>query len=202
MGKESLPHVYHGSIWRTAAREQHLAHIQGLFAPCASEHVLTPRERVWGDLLFCFSLWLEYNPHTANWGTCQSYGSAPMHFCWHNRWREDLRHALSDLARTVLAAQASGELRIDKELRSALCLIGVLDHVLSWDVTTPEHGSSDLIDAEWHAYRSFCRKLKERFAEAWGAALAPPEAEVDLESFDNHVLNMACRTVPDGFSSL
>lgn len=200
--KESTPHVYHGSLWRNHARAEHLLRIQALCAPCPFDQTLAPSERLWADLLFCYSLWLEYNPHTANWGTCTSYGSPPMHFCWHNRWREDLRHAISDLARSLLIAPEFEELRNGQEFARALCLLGTLDHVLSWDVTTPEHGCSDLINAHWHTYRSFCKNLKERFAEAWAATLAPPEAEVNLEGFESHVRTMAGRHVPEGFRNL
>jgi hypothetical protein len=124
-----------------------------------------------------------------------------MGFCWHNRWREDLRHVVSDLARQVLALPDHHELNA-KERAAAICLLGMLDHVLSWEVTSLQHGKSDLVQANWFAYRSFSCNLKERFATAWAAAFAPPEAEVDLESFDAHVAIMAERDIPEGFRNL
>jgi len=200
--KEGLPHVYHGSVWRRESQSEHLLSVQALCTASPPDHVPSTSETLWADLIFCYTLWLEYSPHTANWGTCPSYAMPPLHFCWHNRWREDLRHAVSDLARRVLAASELCHLTNKKEHACVLCLLGMLDHLLSWNVTTPEHGSSDLIDADWYAYRSFCRNLNERFATAWAAALAPPEAELNLVGFDAHVVVMAERDIPEAFRNL
>ena len=109
-----MPHVYTGSLWRTSARIKHHSALCALLhgdgsgreTPAASSAAAssesTPtrssssedgadfvRLRVWGDVVFCFMLWLDYNPHTPNWGSCTSYGLPPLHMCWHNRWRED-----------------------------------------------------------------------------------------------------------------
>lgn len=194
-------HVYHGSPWFSRDRAQHLSHVQALCvdrpedgaAPSASD-------LLWGDLCFCFSLWLEYNPHTANWGTCPSYGTAPLYLCWHNRWREDLRHAASDLARHLQQSNLQGCVS-NKEWACALCLLGALDHVLSWDVDTPDFGKSDLIPSDWFLFRSFCKKLQSAFLRCWAAC----QGQADLEeaqdaSFDlaSHVGVMAAREVPSG----
>jgi hypothetical protein len=200
--KEGMPQVYHGSLWRSKNQEQHLSQLRELCVPCPTNHSMTPSERLWSDLLYCFSLWLEYNPHTANWGTCISYGSPPMHFCWHNRWREDLRHVVADLARSAHTAPEFSDLRSTKEYSCIICFLGMLDHVLSWEVTTLEHGFSELVRSDWRAYRSFCCNLRERFADAWAAAMAPPSAEILSQSFAAHVAAMAERSTPDGFCGL
>ena len=100
-----MPHVYTGSIWRTSARIKHHDALSALLrgegvqsetpssAPGSSQSVQSTEEsfvrlRVWGDVVFCFMLWLDYNPHTPNWGSCTSYGLPQLHLCWHNRWRE------------------------------------------------------------------------------------------------------------------
>ena len=44
-----------------------------------------PKKKCWRNAEFR----LDFNPHTPNWGSCESYGLPPMHLCWHNRWRED-----------------------------------------------------------------------------------------------------------------
>merc|ERR1740139_2003137 len=121
----------------------------------------------------------------------------PNNFCWHNRWREDLRHAVSDLARCFAGTEFSSA----KERGCAMCLLATLDHVLSWSVSTPNIGSSDLIDAGSiiQGHHTFCQLLLERAAFAWGAAMAPAEVEVNLESFDSHIDVMAVREVPVGF---
>ena len=101
-----MPHVYTGSIWRTSARMKHHAALSALLhsegqteTPMSGESASSSsaqssedsfaRLRVWGDVVFCFILWLDYNPHTPNWGYCSSYGLPHLHLCWHNRWRED-----------------------------------------------------------------------------------------------------------------
>merc|ERR1719191_147393 len=184
--------VYHGSPWFSAAREQHLTKVQALCTEMPHDTEPTPSQQLWGELSFCFSLWLEYNPHTANWGTCRSYGLSPFHLCWHNRWREDLRHATSDLAQHF---QRDGELQSSvsaKEWACALCLLGTLDHVLSWDVDTPDFGKSDLIQSDWFMYRSFCQKLRDAFWSSW--AVCQGQADQDENaSFDlaSHVGRMA-----------
>merc|ERR1712084_138471 len=108
------------------------ARVQALCAempPAVAE--MTPRDELWGNLAFCYSLWLEYNPHTANFGTCASYGMPPLNLCWHNRWREDLRHAISDLARCVLSGTGRSGSSEDgigiKEWGCATCLLVILD---------------------------------------------------------------------------
>eukprot|EP00933_Yihiella_yeosuensis_P063670 TRINITY_DN66894_c0_g1_i1.p1 TRINITY_DN66894_c0_g1~~TRINITY_DN66894_c0_g1_i1.p1 ORF type:complete len:287 (+),score=58.17 TRINITY_DN66894_c0_g1_i1:2-862(+) len=158
---------------------------------------------LWRDILFCYKLWLEYTPHTANWGHCASYGLAPLHLCWHNRWREDLRHAVSDLARKFAA---ESDVMEPKERSCAACLLATLDHVLSWSVTTLDRGSSDLIDASYWSYPDFCEKLKERFAFAWAIAqtsdLDLAEASVEGEGFDLHLEVMASREVPANFRQI
>lgn len=196
--KEGLPHVYHGSVWRSKARAEHLAQVQALCAPLPDDGIQSPSDKLWSDLLFCYSLWLEYNPHAANWGTCASYGSGAIGFCWHNRWREDMRHALSDLVRSCETVV----LDTDKERACALCFLAMLDHVLSWNVVTPEHGSSDLVPTDWHSYRGFCLNLQQRFAEAWAVARAPLDADLDLEGFDSHIVTMVERDTPEGFCNL
>eukprot|EP00929_Paragymnodinium_shiwhaense_P112284 TRINITY_DN80546_c0_g1_i1.p1 TRINITY_DN80546_c0_g1~~TRINITY_DN80546_c0_g1_i1.p1 ORF type:complete len:427 (-),score=50.66 TRINITY_DN80546_c0_g1_i1:520-1707(-) len=217
---KNMPHVYHGSVWRNAAREEHLAKMRALQArtsdessPATSSSSSSPAERpayrpvvtesgtLWGEMAYCFQLWLEYNPHTANWGTCVSYGEPPLHYCWHNRWREDLRHAVSDLARWVIARHDSSDLPM-KQKRCALCLLATLDHVLSWDLVLPNLGKSVLVGSTWRGYSNFCEKLREKFAEAWAAAQAPPEMEMDLQGFDEHAEAMALRDVPEAFRDL
>lgn len=195
--KEGMPHVYHGSPWRSRKQETHLTQVRGLLEE--RELAGEARQLLWGNLVFCYVLWLEYTPHTANWGSSPSYGLPPLHLCWHNRWREDLRHAASDLARHLLSAQEGME---EKESACAACLLAMLDHVLSWSVTTLDRGQSDLIHAEWCSYPSFCKNLEERFAFALAAAMAPAEAEVHLEGFDSHLVAMAIREVPDGFRGI
>eukprot|EP00928_Gymnodinium_smaydae_P038123 TRINITY_DN26354_c0_g1_i1.p1 TRINITY_DN26354_c0_g1~~TRINITY_DN26354_c0_g1_i1.p1 ORF type:complete len:413 (-),score=55.22 TRINITY_DN26354_c0_g1_i1:366-1604(-) len=234
--KAGMPHVYHGSPWRSRAREEHMAQLAALLRPrdtdvgrpvgdapsntgrgtstssslrqdrgrgvaaagsSGAPVVLTANDSMWGDLLFCFNLWLQYNPHTANWGHCSSYGPPPFHLCWHNRWREDMRHSLASLAAKLTRDTQSGRQGHSVERSCALCLLGTLDHVLSWDVATPNLGSSELVDC--YSYPSFCQQLKERFAFAWGAAMAPPGADLDLVGFDEHVQGMAARSVPVGF---
>lgn len=191
--------VYHGSPWFSAAREEHLTKVQALCTEMPHNTEPTPSQQLWGDLSFCFSLWLEYNPHTANWGTCISYGSPPLHLCWHNRWREDLRHAASDLARCLLTDPRLGDTGCAKERSCALCLLATLDYVLSWDVDTPDFGHSDLTSCR--LYRSFCDKLLEDFVTSWGSAQAWEFAEVaDPLGFVSHVGVMASRDVPEGFS--
>lgn len=197
--------VYHGSPWFSAAREQHLMKVRALCTEMPREMdpsaLPTPSQQLWGELSFCFSLWLDFNPHTANWGTCASYGSPPLYLCWHNRWREDLRHAVSDLARCVLTDPRLGDTGCAKERCCALCLLATLDHVLSWDVDTPDFGHSELIVAEFRLYRNFCSTLLSRFLASWGCAQAWEHADaVDPLSFVSHVGSMASREVPQGFS--
>merc|ERR1740122_424664 len=122
-----------------------------------------------------------------------------MHLCWHNRWREDLRHAASDLSRQIVSAAQREGMSGTREYSCALCLLGTLDHVLSWDVATPHLGSSDLVPADWHLYPNFCAAMRERFAFAWAAAQAPAGAELELAGFDSHLGVMAARGVPEGF---
>jgi len=203
--KAGLPHVYHGSVWRNQAREQHLIQIEALReVDRVFPEEMEPMEHLWSDMSFLFKVWLHFNPHTANWGTSESYGTPPMHFCWHNRWREDLRHVASDLARRMVFDDSLSSEKGTKEYKWALCLLGALDHILSWYVVTPSHGESDLVAAGWHLYHSFCSKLSDRFAFAWAAAQAPAEAELELEDarFDEHVELMARREIPEGFRSL
>ncbi|CAK9023723.1 Fucoxanthin-chlorophyll a-c binding protein C [Durusdinium trenchii] len=157
--------------------------------------------RFWGDLVFLFLLWLDFNPHTPNWGSSPSYGLPPMHLCWHNRWREDLRHVVSDFARYLCSDHIKAALP-EKEWSQAACLIAMLDHLLSWEVTTLDRGSSDLIQASWWKYPDFCQKLQERFAEAWAATMAPPEAEVECRSFETHAEAMAEREIPESFREM
>jgi len=203
--KKGMPHVYHGSVWRSAARERHFEQVQQLCVEPRTRLALTHSDRIWSDLSFCVSLWLEYNPHTANWGTSPSYGPPPFGFCWHNRWREDMRHAISDLARQILSEQSFQPDSLDaQEKRSACCLLAALDHTLSWQVATPRFGHSDLVEASWYSYRDFCEKLLQQFALAWALAGAP-EGEVDLSEHgaiigvDSHMDVMASREIPDGF---
>jgi len=197
---EGCPHVYHGSLWRSRAREEHLSRVKALCPVAEDGGARTHSDRLWGDLLFCYSLWLEYNPHTANWGTCVSYGLPPNHFCWHNRWREDLRHVVTELARKFSHWFDEGATSA-KERSCATCLLAVLDHVLSWSVTSPNIGHSNLIgsDAYVQIHSSFCRRLSERFAFAWASAQAPPEANLDSESFGPHFDLMVERDVSDTF---
>lgn len=201
IGLHKGTHVYHGSPWFSREREQHVSHIRALFVDQhedASEP--TAGNLIWSDLCFCFSLWLDYNPHTANWGSCPSYGHSPLFLCWHNRWREDLRHAASDLARHL---QTNADMQSSvsaKEWACALCLLGALDHILSWDVDTPDFGKSDLIESDWFLYRSFCQKLREAFLNSWGAC----QGQVDLDEANSldlvsHVGIMAAREVPPAF---
>jgi hypothetical protein len=205
VGLHKGSHVYHGSPWFCREREQHLSQIRDVWVDAeARTSNPTSRDVLWSDLCFCFSLWLDYNPHTANWGSCPSYGLSPFHLCWHNRWREDLRHALSDLARRLHAASAELQSSISsKEWACALCLLGTLDHVLSWDVDTPDFGKSDLIESEWFLYRSFCQKLQDAFLKSWaecqGEANTYVSASCDLAL---HVERMAQREVPRGFRDL
>eukprot|EP00930_Biecheleria_cincta_P099774 TRINITY_DN91390_c0_g1_i1.p1 TRINITY_DN91390_c0_g1~~TRINITY_DN91390_c0_g1_i1.p1 ORF type:complete len:402 (-),score=72.60 TRINITY_DN91390_c0_g1_i1:109-1284(-) len=204
--KVGMPHVYHGSPWRSWARERQQDQVQALLGTeTASGPDRVCSLRLWGDLFFCYNLWLDFNPHTANWGSCPSYGLPPMHLCWHNRWREDLRHVASDLARYLLS-DAIGSSVSERELACIKCLLAMLDHVLSWEVTTLDRGWSDLIEVHWWNYPDFCTKLKERFAFAWASALAPAEvlaeAEVQLASFDSHVEVMATRAIPSSFQML
>lgn len=208
--KKGLPHVYHGSVWRSAAREGHLSQVRQLCDELPEVSPRTSSDSMWGDLTFCFVLWLEYNPHTANWGTSPSYGSPPFGLCWHNRWREDLRHALSDLARHFLSNE-SFHSRDDglnaTERASAFCLLVTLDHVLSWEVTTPGFGNSDVVDASWHRYHDFCEQLLTQFALAWASARAP-EGEIDPAEYGinmdigSHMEAMATREIPDAFQGI
>jgi len=201
--KPGMPHVYHGSPWRCAARETFLSQVQELTVVLPPDSAgPTPSDALWGDITFCFALWLQYNPHTANWGTCMSYGSPPLNMCWHNRWREDLRNAVSDLAKHFLADPSLQGGVPAKEWACAMCLLGMLDHVLSWDVSTPEFGSSELIEADFYRYKSFCNKLADRFALAWGAAQAPPDFDADLPNFSQHVEVMAGRDTPEVFQDI
>jgi len=199
-------HVYHGSPWLSREREEHLSNIQALWVDQPEDaSTLTTSDLLWGDLCFCFSLWLEYSPHTANWGTCRSYGLSPLHLCWHNRWREDLRHAASDLARRIRRADLQGGITT-KEWACALCLLGALDYVLSWDVDTPDFGKSDLIPSDWYLYRNFCHKLQGEFLSSWAACQGQGQ-QADLEaiaSFDlaSHVGTMAAREVPPTFCDI
>lgn len=202
---EGMPLVYHGSIWRSKARERHLTTIRGLRGQEEADSSSASSDRqplLWTDLTLLYALWLEYNPHTANWGTCDSYGLPPTHLAWHNRWREDLRHAASALARRHFASEARApeDCGNERERACALCLLGALDHILSWDVKTPNFGRSDVLPS--FVYAGFCGRLHERFAAAWGAAQAPPGADIELEGFDSHVSSMAEREVPDGFRSI
>ncbi|CAJ1430477.1 unnamed protein product [Effrenium voratum] len=101
---DGMPHVYTGSPWRNEGRMRHRQRLHELVngesrAAGSEEDSRFAEKRLWGDLAFCFMLWLDYNPHTPNWGSCISYGLPPMHLCWHNRWREDMRHVVSDFAR-------------------------------------------------------------------------------------------------------
>lgn len=200
IGLHKGTHVYHGSPWFCRERKQHRSQIHALFVDLQDGSNTTASDLLWSDLCFCFSLWLQYNPHTANWGTCRSYGLSPFHLCWHNRWREDLRHATADLAHRF---QRDDELRGNvcaKELACALCLLGTLDHILSWDVNTPDFGKSDLIESDWFLYRSFCQKLRDAFLNSW--AVCQGQADHDESaSFDlaSHVGRMAEREVPAVF---
>jgi len=216
---KGMPHVYTGSIWRTNARIKHHAALSALLrsddsheipssSAASSSSTQAPSEdtfvrlRIWGDVVFCFMLWLDYNPHTPNWGACTSYGLPPLHLCWHNRWREDLRHVVCDLARHVESEYVQAVLP-RQELKCVECLLAMLDHVLSWEVVTLDRGSSELIQASLWNYADFCTKLKERFAEAWAATWAPPEAEVEaLRSFETHAEAMAWRHIPEGFREI
>lgn len=224
--KEGMPHVYHGSPWRSRAREGHLAELRILLedrvgspnvaisdgadsvgvspSSMSSAESSGASRQLWADLIFVYQLWLEYNPHTANWGRCPSYGLPPLHMCWHNRWREDLRHVLADLARHCLRESSYGCLRGSKEWAAFVCLMGALDHVLSWDVMAPNLGRSELIGAGTPMlYAIFSNRLEERFAFAWGAAKAPAVAEVDLVGFDAHVEDgMATRLPVEPFRGL
>eukprot|EP00931_Biecheleriopsis_adriatica_P073561 TRINITY_DN47822_c0_g1_i1.p1 TRINITY_DN47822_c0_g1~~TRINITY_DN47822_c0_g1_i1.p1 ORF type:complete len:407 (+),score=60.12 TRINITY_DN47822_c0_g1_i1:49-1221(+) len=198
--KQGMPHVYHGSPWRSRKCQQYQNQLRALL--CGEEAPAESRNlRIWGDIVFCYILWLDFYPQTANWGTCESYGLPPMHLCWHNRWREDMRHVASDLARHLMSSEVQAQLST-QERSCAACLLAMLDHVLSWEVTTLDRGSSELISADWWKYPDFCGKLKERIAFAWAAALAPPEAELEIESVDSHIQAMATRTIPEGFERL
>lgn len=204
VGLHKGTHVYHGSPWFCREREQHLSQIRAICVDVQADvSDGTSRDVLWSDLCFCFSLWLDYNPHTANWGYCPSYGLSPFYLCWHNRWREDLRHVASDLARRI---QGDTELRnsiSSKERACALCLLATLDHVLSWDVDTPDFGKSDLIESEWFLYRSFCQKLQDTFLKSWamcqGHGNLDESASCDLVV---HVERMAEREVPPGFRDI
>ncbi|CAE8722795.1 unnamed protein product [Polarella glacialis] len=207
--KEGLPHVYHGSPWRTQQQQRFLSRVQGLLLSettadsqeAAAEATSQAGGHLWSDVIRCYVLWLEYTPHAANWGACASYGLPPLNLCWHNRWREDLRHAVSALAKAIAGRSEVNQL--DSKERGCLeCLLSMLDHILSWQVTTLDRGHSELIQADWCHYPSFCQKLKERFAFAWANALAPAEAEVDLAGFGSHAEIMASREVPEGFQDL
>lgn len=116
-----------------------------------------------------------------------------------------MRHVVSDLARHLLSDSIRASVR-ERELACIKCLLAMLDHVLSWEVTTLDRGWSDLIEVDWWNYPDFCAKLKERFAFAWASSLAPAEmlaeAEVDLVSFDSHVEVMASRDIPSSFRML
>lgn len=205
--KAGMPHVYHGSPWRSAARERQLTQVRQLCAELPPTSAVRLTDRLWGHLTFCFALWLDYNPHTANWGTSPSYGSPPFGQCWHNRWREDLRHVISDLARHFLSEQSfqpdiHGVSYTERE--SAFCLLVTLDHVLSWEVTTPGFGDSDVVQASMYRYQDFCEKLLQQFALAWALARAP-HGEVDLSEYgasmdvSSHMQVMAAREIPDEF---
>lgn len=204
--KKGMPHVYHGSVWRSAARERHLSQLRDLCVQVPPSTELTSSDRLWGDLMYCFMLWLEYNPHTANWGTSPTYGSSPFGLCWHNRWREDMRHAISDLARCLLSEQRSNGLNATEQA-SAFCLLVTLDHVLSWEVTTPGFGDSDIVQVSWHRYHDFCETLLKQFALAWATARAP-ESEIDLLEYgvsmdvSSHMEVMAARQIPDTFRGI
>lgn len=209
---EGAPHVFHGSPWRSQAQAKHLSQVLSLIgtsnASSSSSSSQTPQaeeqddsvaSKLWADISYCYKLWLDYNPHTANWGACTSYGSSPMFLCWHNRWREDLRHSVFDLARHF-AEQADS---LDSRQRScAVCLVAMLDHILSWTVTTLDRGSSDLVSADRWSYSIFCARLKERFAFAWASAMADATAAVEAEGFELHFEEMATRSVPEGFRNL
>lgn len=205
---KGMPHVYHGSVWRSAAREGHLAQIQQVCTEAPSSYLMCPSDNIWGDLTFCFALWLEYNPHSANWGTCVSYGSPPFGLCWHNRWREDLRHSISDLARRLRSEQVVQH--VDATERAcAFCLLVALDYILSWKVTSPGFGASDLLQASWYRYHDFCAQLLQQFALAWAVARAPPEqGGIDFSEYDvsmdvnSHIDIMAARCVPDNFHNV
>lgn len=201
-----MPHVYTGSPWRAEARQKHHQSLSSLLTASTSETAASSDAallsgRLWGDLIFLFLLWLDFNPHTPNWGSSHSYGLPPMHLCWHNRWREDLRHVVSDFARCLQSEAVEAGLPA-KEKDMAECLVAMLDHILSWEVMTLDRGSSDLIKASWWNYPSFCKNLQERFAEAWAATVAPPEAEVECRSFQTHAEAMAERELPDEFHNL
>lgn len=206
--KKGMPHVYHGSPWRSAKRERHLEQVRALYAERApAVAMMTPRDVLWCDLTFCFSLWLEYNPHTANWGACQSYGMPPLNLCWHNRWREDLRHVISDLARTFTRARSEANIGI-KEWSCASCLLVMLDHVLSWHVMTPDRGSSDLLEANMCSYQDFCQRLLRRFALTWALAQAPQDADLDIAQLGDivdihsHLEVMSSREIPAAFRNM
>jgi len=126
--KPGLPHVYHGSPWRSRLQREQSAQVRGLLCDEISEHS-QERDLIWGDIDFCYVLWLDFHPKTANWGVCESYGLPPMHFCWHNRWREDLRHVTSQLAKKLHSSQARNALGA-REHGCATCLLAMLDHVL------------------------------------------------------------------------
>eukprot|EP00930_Biecheleria_cincta_P090219 TRINITY_DN79576_c0_g1_i1.p1 TRINITY_DN79576_c0_g1~~TRINITY_DN79576_c0_g1_i1.p1 ORF type:complete len:396 (+),score=24.79 TRINITY_DN79576_c0_g1_i1:43-1230(+) len=206
--KNGMPHVYHGSPWRNAKRESHITQVRALCAERAPAVAMTtPRDVLWGDLTFCFTLWLEYNPHTANWGACQSYGMPPLHLCWHNRWREDLRHVISDLARSFMRFRGEADFGI-KEWSCASCLLVMLDHVLSWHVVTPDRGSSDLLRADMYSYQDFCQKLLQCFALTWALAQAPADADLDstqlgdVVDIRSHLDVMSGRELPEVFRNI
>ena len=200
-----MPHVYTGSPWRNEARSKHHSSLsslleEGVGASSSNDELLVSR-RFWGDLIFLFLLWLDFNPHTPNWGSSPSYGLPPMHLCWHNRWREDLRHVVCDFARHLHSDYIQAFLTA-KEREMAACLVAMLDHILSWEVVTLDRGSSDLIQAKWWNYPDFCQKLQDRFAEAWAGMKAPPEAEVECRSFGTHAEALAERQIPEEFQQL
>jgi len=198
--KEGMPQVYMGSLWRNHGRVEHQRKLNQVCERLPSGTEPTASQQLWSNLIFLFSEWLEFNPHTANWGACSSYGLSPTFLCWHNRWREDLRHVVSELARCFIQVPNLEAVPAPGERACVLCLLATLDHVLSWNVTSMEFGSSDLLPAI--LYSVFCHNLRDRFADAWGAAMAPANIELDLVSFDGHVGVMAQREVPDGFRGI
>merc|ERR1712137_762403 len=91
-----------GSLWRNHGRVKHRRKLSQVCERLPLGTEPTASQQLWSKLIFLFCEWLEFNPHTANWGACSSYGLSPTFLCWHNRWREDLRHAVSELARCFM----------------------------------------------------------------------------------------------------
>eukprot|EP00913_Durusdinium_trenchii_P010128 g9497.t1 len=112
----------------------------------------------------------------------------------------DLRHVVSDFARYLCSDHIKAALP-EKEWSQAACLIAMLDHLLSWEVTTLDRGSSDLIQASWWKYPDFCQKLQESVQRYGMGSGMSSEEEADQVLRQVAEEEDLLRQVPAGFEA-